>query len=198
METDSRRVVIVGDPQTGKTSLVHRICNKSHSNHLPTWGCSLHLHLHRTGSKKGWIEFVDVGRSSHANTRQSLYHDIHGLIIVHDTKHTYKHSMETVQKWLDEVTRKRVDGNVDLEAGKNGVDVLVVGTRFGEDKGWFTRSGTQNAELLGHKTVYLTNIEQWNDHTTNQFNSFFDGLMHWDSKPTVYSSDANTYRNRFQ
>ncbi|CAG8833458.1 8159_t:CDS:2, partial [Gigaspora margarita] len=102
---DKIRLVVVGDSGVGKTSLVHILCHNEALRH-PTWtiGCSVHvkMHTHSRNSKTYFVEFIDVGGTSkHKSSRNMFYHQINGIILVHDVSN--RKSYHNLWKWIAEV-----------------------------------------------------------------------------------------------
>ncbi|CAG8791644.1 12621_t:CDS:2, partial [Acaulospora morrowiae] len=102
---DKIRIVVIGDSGVGKTSLVHILChNEALRNPAWTIGCSVDvkIHTHSRSCKSYFVEFVDVGGSSkHKSVRNVLYHQINGIMLVHDVSN--KKSYYNLWKWIAEV-----------------------------------------------------------------------------------------------
>nr|KAJ3421570.1 hypothetical protein HK105_003053 [Polyrhizophydium stewartii] len=128
----SVRIVVVGDPGVGKTSLVHLVCNGEPLQPASGWstgtrGCTLHVKQHtprtvRFGRSTSslidaappppspspapavWVEFVDVGgRCNHPASRRPLYAKADGVLLVYDTGSAM--SLAHLRGWRDEVLR---------------------------------------------------------------------------------------------
>ncbi|KAL2918612.1 hypothetical protein HK105_202013 [Polyrhizophydium stewartii] len=126
------RIVVVGDPGVGKTSLVHLVCNGEPLQPASGWstgtrGCTLHVKQHtprtvRFGRSTSslidaappppspspapavWVEFVDVGgRCNHPASRRPLYAKADGVLLVYDTGSAM--SLAHLRGWRDEVLR---------------------------------------------------------------------------------------------
>ncbi|KAG9303383.1 hypothetical protein G9A89_013709 [Geosiphon pyriformis] len=102
---DKLRIVVVGDSGVGKTSLVHILCHNEALRH-PTWtiGCSVEVktHNHSRTLKPYFVEFIDVGGSvKHQSSRNMFYHQINGIILVHDVSN--RKSYYNLWRWIAEV-----------------------------------------------------------------------------------------------
>ncbi|XP_025097694.1 rab-like protein 3 isoform X2 [Pomacea canaliculata] len=137
---EKAKVLVVGDSGVGKTSVVHLIChNEPCHNPSATIGCSVEVKLHefRAGTpaeRDYFLELWDIGgSSSHRNSRSIFYHQVHGIILVHDL--TNRKSHQNLHKWLAEVLNKDTDttnnGNeFDPETfAGNQIPILVIGTK---------------------------------------------------------------------
>jgi len=103
------KVLIVGDPGVGKSSLAHFLSHPRLTSKNPgyTIGCSTQVKLHdfKQGTldeKVYCIELWDIGASkSHANSRSIFFNNVNGIILVHDL--TNNKSLQNLNKWLHEV-----------------------------------------------------------------------------------------------
>jgi len=139
-DIEKAKVIVVGDSGSGKTTLVHLIChNEPCYTPTATIGCSVEVKLHeyRAGTpseKDFFIELWDIGgAASHANSRSIFYHQVHGIILVHDL--TNRKSHQNLQKWLAETLNKdevrpKTGYSYDPEqfAGSQ-IPILVIGTK---------------------------------------------------------------------
>eukprot|EP01126_Amoeba_proteus_P047452 TRINITY_DN5412_c0_g1_i9.p1 TRINITY_DN5412_c0_g1~~TRINITY_DN5412_c0_g1_i9.p1 ORF type:complete len:140 (-),score=18.55 TRINITY_DN5412_c0_g1_i9:744-1163(-) len=101
----SVKLLVLGDPGVGKTSLVHRWVGEELPIN-PSWtvGGSIQTKLHKytPDRKEFFIEFWDIGGSAkHANTRYIFYKmAINGVVLVHDLSNG--RSFENLPRWLKE------------------------------------------------------------------------------------------------
>ncbi|KAF6026032.1 hypothetical protein EB796_013966 [Bugula neritina] len=145
---DKVRVVVVGDSESGKTSLSHLIAHGNACERpMSTIGCSTQVKLHDyraglPGEKPYFIELWDVGGSrGHEIARSLFYNPIDGLILVHDLSNRKSHV--NLQSWLREVTNCRDGGKLrqvitDYDADSMtgySIPTLVVGTKLDLLKG---------------------------------------------------------------
>ncbi|KAJ3225336.1 hypothetical protein HK099_006981 [Clydaea vesicula] len=102
---DKCRVLLVGDPGVGKTSLANLLSqNESTRGSKWTVGCNvdIKLHTHKKTNKQYFIEFIDVaGSCKHRKSRQLFYKNLDGIILVYDLLNSKSHS--NLWKWCTEV-----------------------------------------------------------------------------------------------
>ncbi|CAI2180051.1 10016_t:CDS:2 [Funneliformis geosporum] len=103
--SDKIRIVVVGDPGVGKTSLVHILCHNEALRHPSyTIGCTVDvkIHVNARAHKSYFVEFIDVGGSSkHKSSRNMFYHQINGIILVHDVSN--RKSYYNLWNWISEI-----------------------------------------------------------------------------------------------
>jgi len=106
------RILVVGDSGVGKTCLVERLVTGKVPTSNPRWtlGCDVSVMVHTTllggqTEKKVLVEFWDVGgHRNYADSRAVFYHQINGVILVHDA--TNRKSFTHLKAWLDELERE--------------------------------------------------------------------------------------------
>jgi hypothetical protein len=59
------------------------------------------LHTHEKSKKDFVVEFIDVGKSRHPETRTVFYHQVNGIILVHDLFN--KKSFRNLSGWINEI-----------------------------------------------------------------------------------------------
>ncbi|CAG8781398.1 23136_t:CDS:2, partial [Cetraspora pellucida] len=129
---DKIRLVVVGDSGVGKTSLVHILCHNEALRH-PTWtiGCSVDvkMHTHSRNNKPYFVEFIDVGGTSkHKSSRNMFYHQINGIILVHDVSN--RKSYHNLWKWIAEMIYSEAYKESERIGERHAsVPILVVGTK---------------------------------------------------------------------
>ncbi|DBA05335.1 TPA: hypothetical protein N0F65_007497 [Lagenidium giganteum] len=151
MEIPSVRVLVVGDSGVGKTTLLQALCrhamgttmgDESAPAHRWTTGCDIHVMLHRhrdsySSESDVYVEFVDVGgHTKYAISRSVFYHEVHGIIFVHDLSNAK--SYEHLRAWISEISNaQRLKGCVvpngsdrpDGFASIHNVPKLVLGNK---------------------------------------------------------------------
>ncbi|KAK7108236.1 rab-like protein 3 isoform X2 [Littorina saxatilis] len=155
---DKAKVLVVGDSGVGKTSLVHLIChNEPCHNPSATIGCSVEVKFHefRAGTpaeKDYFLELWDIGgSSSHRNSRSIFYHQVHGIILVHDL--TNRKSHQNLRKWLAEVLNKDTDvrnngKEIDPETfAGNQIPILVIGSKADSAEGLREQSTSRSSAV---------------------------------------------------
>lgn len=103
------RILVVGDSGVGKTSLIERlVTGKIPSTPRWTLGCNISVMTHtlvEQTERKVLIEFWDVGgHRNYADSRAVFYHQINGVMLVHDS--TNMKSFQHLKAWLDELERE--------------------------------------------------------------------------------------------
>ncbi|ETK72953.1 hypothetical protein F441_20492 [Phytophthora nicotianae CJ01A1] len=128
METPSVRVLVVGDSGVGKTALLRAICRLysptptgiDKPSALWTTGCDVHVLLTSLGpaGREVFVEFLDVGgHRQYELSRGAFYHDVHGVIFVHDLSNAK--SGEHLRNWSRELSdMQRLKGCVVPSTGK--------------------------------------------------------------------------------
>ncbi|CAG8578239.1 1768_t:CDS:2 [Funneliformis mosseae] len=147
--SDKIRIVVVGDPGVGKTSLVHILChNEVLRNPSYTIGCAVDvkIHVHTRAHKSYFVEFIDVGGSSkHKSSRNMFYHQINGIILVHDVSN--RKSYYNLWNWISEIIEsegyKEVERSSSLGSSWNGNGSGCWGpSSGGGSSGWMSGSGS--------------------------------------------------------
>ncbi|KAJ3057439.1 hypothetical protein HK097_006367 [Rhizophlyctis rosea] len=202
--TDKVRVVVVGDPGVGKTSLLNILCHGEPLRaHARTAGVNVDVkvHDHTRTSKPYFVEFIDVaGSCKHRHSRSIFYSNINGIILVHDTIN--RKSYNNLWKWIQEVFNSEpyqagnaakagsmsksttgLNYDVDLRIGSNTstksrVPILVVGTKVDAavDQGFRKRCSI--TEEFGGEAVYLNtqSVESFIG-VSDRFDSFLNDVI---------------------
>ncbi|EEY68097.1 uncharacterized protein PITG_18542 [Phytophthora infestans T30-4] len=113
METPSVRVLVLGESGVGKTALLRAICrlysptplSNDKPSSLWTTGCDVHVLLTSLGpaGREVFVEFLDVGgHRQYELSRGAFYHDIHGVVFVHDLSNAK--SGERLRNWSRELS----------------------------------------------------------------------------------------------
>lgn len=114
------KVMVVGDSEVGKTSLVQRLVNKSFSAHsVPTVGVDFQISSRRCEHNcTVRIQLWDAaGQDRYRTIISSYYRIVNGIIIAYDT--TCAASLERVREWLATAAL----------FGSEGVTLMLVGTK---------------------------------------------------------------------
>lgn len=117
-DQNALRVLIVGDSGVGKSSFAHVF---AHLEPLKspncTVGCQIEIKVHTYNNAEYDVELWDVGGApGHRRGRTMFYHNVHGIILVHDL--TNRKSYNNLDKWANEVLNA-LSGR-DQETGANG------------------------------------------------------------------------------
>ncbi|CAJ0625873.1 6953_t:CDS:2 [Entrophospora sp. SA101] len=212
---DRIRIVVVGDSGVGKTSLVHMLCYNE-ALRYPTWtiGCNVDVkfYTHPRARKSYLVEFIDVGGTSkHKSSRNMFYHQINGIILVHDVSN--RKSYYNLWKWVVEILNseaykdteksnnnniKKNDFDCDVKIGERyaSVPILVVGTKADLVKQELT--GRQRrysivdeygGDCVNLCTLAQTHFEQ-NSIVSEKLDLFFDKVVDKKFGPFSPSSDS--------
>lgn len=120
------RVLVVGDSGVGKTTLLRGVCRDAALGkndpslakpHRWTIGCDVHVLTYQSRDNYGvmkdvCIEFVDVGgHPKYSISRAMFYHDVQGIILVHDLSNAK--SYDHLRLWMTQIQEtQRVKGCV--------------------------------------------------------------------------------------
>ncbi|KAL7997829.1 putative small GTPase, sigma-54 interaction domain, ATP-binding site 1 [Plasmopara halstedii] len=130
METPSVRVLVVGDSGVGKTTLLRSICRLYSRDSIDYDKPSS---LWTTGY---FVEFLDIGgHRKYELSRGTFYHNIHGIMFVHDLSNTK--SGQHLRNWSKEIhTMQKLKGCVVPPTGNSDdiptlqkIPKLVVGNK---------------------------------------------------------------------
>jgi small GTP-binding protein len=124
------RILVLGDSGTGKTCFIERLVNGKPPTHQPRWtlgcdvSCMVHTILLNNLEKKILIEFWDVGgHRNYADSRGVFYHQINGILLVHDS--TNRKSFQHLKNWLEELEKedqmRKSRGLIGIEEPRFGV-----------------------------------------------------------------------------
>ncbi|KAL8021938.1 putative small GTPase, sigma-54 interaction domain, ATP-binding site 1 [Plasmopara halstedii] len=146
METPSVRVLVVGDSGVGKTTLLRSICrlysrdsiDYDKPSSLWTTGCDVHvlLKIFEPEGQEIFVEFLDIGgHRKYELSRGTFYHNIHGIMFVHDLSNTK--SGQHLRNWSKEIhTMQKLKGCVVPPTGNSDdiptlqkIPKLVVGNK---------------------------------------------------------------------
>lgn len=113
MSADKIRVLVLGDSDVGKTSLIHVMCHNEALRHAAstTIGAGIDVRWHEfeegtPNQKSCFIELWEMGGSrGHFMARPAFYQTVHGIVLVHDLTNSKSHS--NLRKWLSEVFCQR-------------------------------------------------------------------------------------------
>eukprot|EP00039_Didymoeca_costata_P027287 m.18083 g.18083 ORF g.18083 m.18083 type:complete len:222 (-) comp6195_c0_seq1:515-1180(-) len=132
----SVKIVLLGDPGVGKTSLVHTIAHEKSSVSLPsTVGCSVEVKVVEVeegdDSSAYFVELWDVGGSAgYEESRKIFYENADGIILVHDLSNNK--SYNNLRSWYEEILpRYNGEGDADCEGlfGSKMTPTLIIGTK---------------------------------------------------------------------
>jgi GTPase SAR1 family protein len=128
---NSLKILVVGDPSVGKTSLINILCqNEVKKSTSWTIGCHLDIKLYNyeKTNRNYYLEFIETNnRCKHPKSREMFYKDIKGIILVHDLSNNK--SYKNLWKWLKEIihseTFKSSDSYNGIKSSNNDLDLKI-------------------------------------------------------------------------
>jgi len=126
---NSLKILVVGDPSVGKTSLINILCqNEVKKSTSWTIGCHLDIKLYNyeKTNRYYYLEFIETNnRSKHPKSREMFYKDIKGIILVHDLSNNK--SYKNLWKWLQEIMQSETFKSSDngFKSGNNELDLKI-------------------------------------------------------------------------
>ena len=108
----SFKVIIVGDPEVGKTSITLRFTNKAFQRtYIPTLGVNITDKNIRVDHSKIKVVIWDIaGQSKFKTTRKNFYRGAEGIVLVFDL--TKRKSFDNLMNWYEDVKKTlNLDGN---------------------------------------------------------------------------------------
>merc|ERR1712150_190425 len=103
---DNVKVLVLGDPEAGKTSFVKSFCTGAEllKTYDPTVGVEFHTRHFSHNFRPLRLNIWDVsGLQQYSDVRNEFYKEADAVIIVFDV--TVRKSFDSLSTWLDEVQR---------------------------------------------------------------------------------------------
>lgn len=166
------KVLVLGDPATGKTSLIKRYVTNSFSGqHKPTVGVDFHFRRFEEGGTKVALQLWDIaGQDRFGAIYRVYYKDAFGALLVFDLSRP--ETFASVAKWKHEIDSKvtlpngqplpvlLVGNKCDIESAAARVDKAQL-DKFCEDNGfigWFQTSALANINIEMAVRTLVRNI----------------------------------------
>ena len=115
------------------------------------------------------MEFIDVGGSSkHKSTRNMFYHQINGIILVHDVSN--RKSYYNLWNWVSEVIES--EGYKEFEK-TNNLGGISAGTNWNGSGSWGTVSGNGSGSWTsGNNTLNVNTNGNLNGLSSSTYNGY--------------------------
>ena len=116
------KIIIIGDENTGKTSIINRYINNKFSDEQSTIGIVFKSKKMKRGGKNINIQFWDTsGQEKYRSLVKTHYKGAHGCILVYDL--TNNKSFEDIEWWM-----KEIDENIEEYTTK-----VIIGNKMDKD-----------------------------------------------------------------
>ncbi|XP_017779260.1 PREDICTED: putative Ras-related protein Rab-33 [Nicrophorus vespilloides] len=158
------KVIVVGDPNVGKTSLTYRFCEGLPLGHsIITVGVDLRLKMILLDDQLVTLQIWDTaGMERHDSMVQSYYRKAHAVVIMYDV--TNRQSFDNLQYWLTECGRFASSDIVKVMVGNKCEEGAVRAVskseaqRFADDNEMplFETSAKLESEVENIETIFRT------------------------------------------
>uniref|UniRef100_A0A3Q3A1H2 Ras-related protein Rab-35 n=1 Tax=Kryptolebias marmoratus TaxID=37003 RepID=A0A3Q3A1H2_KRYMA len=145
------KLLIIGDSDVGKSSLLLRFADSSFSSYITTIGVDFKIRTVDIQGERVKLQIWDTAGQERFRTITSYYRNTHGVIIVYDV--TNPESFVNVKRWLNEISENcdsvcKILGNKNDDPTRKKVETQDA-VRFGESVGVrvFETSAKENTNV---------------------------------------------------
>ena len=142
--THKLKIIVVGDTNVGKTSILNR---KNNNIFNPTFTTTLGVDFYYISVRKNNTDIKiyvwdTAGQEKFANLINVYFRDLDGAMVIYDI--TNRNSFENIEKWIDKIKI----------CNKTSVPIIIVGTKTDIEK--HRRCHKYEAENIAKKYNYVT------------------------------------------
>ena len=142
--THKLKIIVVGDTNVGKTSILNR---KNNNIFNPTFTTTLGVDFYYISVRKNNTDIKiyvwdTAGQEKFANLINVYFRDLDGAMVIYDI--TNRNSFDNIEKWIEKINM----------FNKTSVPIIIVGTKTDIEK--HRRCHTSEAEDIANKYGYVT------------------------------------------
>ncbi len=165
MEKYTFKIVVCGDYEVGKTSLLNRfIDQKFAEDYLPTLGVNMLRKMINFKNNEVKLMFWDIaGQELYASVRDQFYEGTNGAILVYDV--TRPQSFVNIANWYNEI----------MAAVKTPIYCILVGNKIDLEKSVPTETAQQLAEE--YQLLFLETSARTGENIEEAFHMLIDYLI---------------------
>ena len=117
------KIVVIGDPEVGKTSLIRRFSNNSFDeNYKATAGADFYIKILKINDLNIFLTIWDIGAQERFGTIRNYYYSgADAAILVYDV--TNSKSLDSLKSWDDDFLKASIVSNPRIIVG-NKIDLL--------------------------------------------------------------------------